>query len=582
MGTKELGWSAARWSAVRFLALTLSVSAVALVLPARAAHADAKRSRDKIVELNKQALLSYEAKDFETARDLLTKALREAKQAGLDDDKMTARTFVHMGAVYAVGFADKATAKQNFALAKKIRPDIQLTPSIETTELKNLFELATAEPDTVAVPVPTPAKPASGTRTKAQSQTRAAPATVAAVPLTGDDDAEPDLPASMSAPLMCGVPDVAPPGKELFIRCALKPGLNAKVVQLHHRAPGVEAYQVLAMRKSAKGWYLATLPGHLMKAGTLQVFFDARDASDNEVASNGQADSPSAIEIRKKGSGHGRGGDDEDDPMKKIRDEQKDANYEAGLHRRREGAFWFSAGAGAGWGFAPAGNLEWERQIRVSAITTTTGMFHVLPEVGYMYSDTFGLALQARVEFIQQQQASYVDRGTTVQVTAGWISGAPTTMAFAMFARAINYIDLSSSGNFQFSFSGDVGGGFIRFPVMPVAKLGPQDANGNLTIDQPNTIAKTDTRAVGPFLLGASAGFIYHLSRHLAIALDARAVTGLPNFGAVLEGGLSLQLAFGGAAGPAPVNEDGEGEGESGVVKDAPPSADSSSSEEEE
>ena len=69
MGTKELGWSAARFSAVRFLALTLSVSTVALALPARTAHAiDQKKARDKIVEYNKQALLSYEAKDFETAK----------------------------------------------------------------------------------------------------------------------------------------------------------------------------------------------------------------------------------------------------------------------------------------------------------------------------------------------------------------------------------------------------------------------------------------------------------------------------------------------------------------------------------
>ena len=79
MGTKELRWSAAKFSAVRFLALALSVSTVALALPARTAHADQKKSRDKIVEFNKQALLSYEAKDFETAKSLLTKALKEAK-----------------------------------------------------------------------------------------------------------------------------------------------------------------------------------------------------------------------------------------------------------------------------------------------------------------------------------------------------------------------------------------------------------------------------------------------------------------------------------------------------------------------
>ncbi|HEY5282911.1 MAG TPA: hypothetical protein VIM14_08990, partial [Polyangia bacterium] len=259
MGTKELGWSTARFSAVRFLALTLSVSAVALALSAPAAHAaDQKKARDKIVEYNKQALLSYEAKDYETAKELLTKALKEAKQAGLVDDKMTARTYLHLGAVYWVGYQDQTVALQNFVLAKKIRPDIQLTPSIETPDLKSVFDLATADSEPTLSPEPT--KP-----TPAKPQARPTPAPSPG--LAGDDNAEPDLPTTMAAPLMCSVPDVVPPGKELSIRCALKSGLNAKVVQLHHRAPGVEAYQVLAMHKSPKGWYLATLPSHVMKVG---------------------------------------------------------------------------------------------------------------------------------------------------------------------------------------------------------------------------------------------------------------------------------------------------------------------------
>ncbi|HEX7509068.1 MAG TPA: tetratricopeptide repeat protein, partial [Polyangia bacterium] len=439
MGTNELGWSAARFSAVRFLALTLSVSTAALALCAHKAHAaDPKKSRDKIVEFNKQALLSYEAKDFETAKELLTKALKEAKQSGLEDDKMTARTYLHMGAVYWVGFQDQAVALQNFALAKKIRPDIQLTPSIETADLKSVFDLAVAEPE------PAPVKPVTPVRPQAQSRPTAAPTPQ----LSGDDGGEPDLPSSMRAPLMCAVPDVVPPGKEMSIRCALKPGLNAKVVQLHHRAPGVEAYQVLAMRKTAKGWFIATLPGHVMKPGNLQVYFDARDASDNELASNGHVDSPSVIEVRKKGAVKLATTEDcsADDPMCNINRGAIVDAYEAGLHRRREGAIWVGFGGGVGWGFAPAGTLEWETQIHISAVTTTTGLFHLLPELGWMYSDTFALAVQARVEFIQQQQGTWKDpndsTGKFQLITPSWMKGAPTNMALAVLGRAIWYADL--------------------------------------------------------------------------------------------------------------------------------------------
>ena len=222
-------------------------------------------------------------------------------------------------------------------------------------------------------------------------------------------------------------------------------------------------------------------------------------------------------------------------------------------------------------------------------MTTTTGMFHLLPEIGWMYSDNFALAVQARVEFIKQQQGTWKDPGDPSNkfqlISGSWMSGAPTNMAFAALGRAIFYTDLSDSGNFQLSYSGDVGGGFIRFPVVPSVITSKDDmyidSNGNYQPRHDRAVAKTDTRPVGPFLVGASAGFIYHLSRHFAISLDGRFITGLPKFGAVLEGGLSAQLAFGGGKGPVQTEEEGEGDAGGGPLNDAPPTSDSSSEEEE-
>jgi hypothetical protein len=139
--------------------------------------------------------------------------------------------------------------------------------------------------------------------------------------------------------------------------------------------------------------------------------------------------------------------------------------------------------------------------------------------------------------------------------------------------RGIWYTDLSSGGNLRLSLSGDIGGGYVRFPVKPIGKC---DYNNSLIENA--SVAKTDTRPIGPFLIGASGGMIYNISRHFALVLDVRALTGLPHSGVVLEGGFSAQLAFGGA-GPASAGEDGEeGEGEggeggerSGSVNEAPP-----------
>jgi hypothetical protein len=72
------------------------------------------------------------------------------------------------------------------------------------------------------------------------------------------------------------------------------------------------------------------------------------------------------------------------------------------------------------------------------------------------------------------------------------------------------------------------------------------------------------------------------MSRHFGIALDARLLTGFPNFGVAIEGNVSLQLAFGGKAGPTPEGEEEE-EGEGGASNnDAPLPVDSPGNSEEE
>jgi hypothetical protein len=206
----------------------------------------------------------------------------------------------------------------------------------------------------------------------------------------------------------------------------------------------------------------------------------------------------------------------------------------------------------------------------VNAVTTTTGTFHLLPEVGWMYSDDFAFAAQARVEFIAQEQAK-----CSGQVQSSIRPGSPTTKAFAAMGRGIWYTDLSSGGNLRLSLSGDIGGGYVRLPVKPIGKC---DYNNSLI--ENSSVAKTDTRPIGPFLIGASGGMIYNISRHFALVLDVRVLSGLPHTGAVVEGGFSAQLAFGGVAGPASAGEEGEegeegegGEGgeRSGSVNEAPP-----------
>jgi hypothetical protein len=97
--------------------------------------------------------------------------------------------------------------------------------------------------------------------------------------------------------------------------------------------------------------------------------------------------------------------------------------------------------------------------------------------------------------------------------------------------------------------------------VKPAAKYKYNPDKQRDELDPNYTIAATDVRAMGPFLLGGSVGLIYHLGKHLALAADVRLLTGLPAYGAVIEGALSAQLAFGGTAKPTPTKEGDEEQG---------------------
>ena len=51
------------------------------------------------------------------------------------------------------------------------------------------------------------------------------------------------------------------------------------------------------MQRTSKGWYMATIPGQLVNGPSIQLYCDALDGNDKEVATHGQFDRPSVIKI---------------------------------------------------------------------------------------------------------------------------------------------------------------------------------------------------------------------------------------------------------------------------------------------
>src|SRR5438093_8409051 len=129
-------------SRIHSLALALLVA----LAPVAAARAQDQAALQKMIELNRQALSSFAAKDFEAAKSSLMDAVVLGKEAGLTNDKMMARTYLHLGVVYVDGFKDRAKGLRYMALALRIRPDIPMTPSLATPTVAQAFEEAKQNP----------------------------------------------------------------------------------------------------------------------------------------------------------------------------------------------------------------------------------------------------------------------------------------------------------------------------------------------------------------------------------------------------------------------------------------------------
>jgi hypothetical protein len=505
---------------------------------------DDERAVKKVIELNKKALAAVDAKQFDAARDGLLQAVTVAKQADLLTHKMLARTYVHLGAVYLLGFDDNKTALRYFGLAKGIRADIKLTPSLATPNLTSLFDSASSADgkETSAAaepPKPSPRPPRRLPPPPPAQPVAPAPAAVANPPVAGG---EPELPVVLSADLYCPAVEEASEGQEIVLRCAVKPSLKAERVLLYFRASGAPTYAVAAMQNSPKGWLVASIPAEAATGDSLQYYCEARDSADNVVATSGQEDVPNPIILRPAVAGEtpvaqsgmtgGKG--DGEDPLKRIKEEQDSEALERFTHRRRKGAFWVGAGAGTGVGYHKASLLEWRRDASpVKPGTRIVGTITIYPEIGYLIADHIGIAVQGRFEWLPTEGSG--DSSTP---------GAPASWASAVIGRGIYYLDLGP-GNMQIQFSADFGGGDgFRFAFPPTNPKGQtaqtKDANGN-----PNTLL-TDTVRCGPIVYGAGAGFIYHVNSHIAANLEVRFLAAGPHLGLLGEFYGSLQFALGG------------------------------------
>lgn len=524
----------------------LFAATIAFVLvmgAARLSVAQDQATIDKLVQLNKKAMDDYDTADFDAAKKSLLDAEKGGKRAGLENHPVMARTYIHLGAVYLLGFKDKAKAQHYFEKALDIQGDIKLDRNLTSGTVKDAFAAVVAKRGGDAGGGAGDAAAPSGGKKSRRAEPDAPPATEAetesgAEPRRrrgGDSDEEPDLPAKIVA-LDCPYPSDIAPGKKLTLRCAGADSLGISNVNLYYKGYQMEDYESLAMEKSPKGWWQIVVPKKSVDGKSLQFYFEGIDATDNPVVSNGRAESPNVMLIASKAGGK----------MKKRREEEDPLAEDISIEDRKFGnrRFYFGLSVGTG-GVLPFGGkpealvnsyMDQTHSPTVGGVGWA-GWFHVAPVIGIQFNPSVGLSIEGRDQYIKRPA------GVSSTVAA---SGAHSVLLKLLF--------YSRQARSRFFFGGGGGGG--------------EGIREIVQVQQPNQSPFQDTVRIGPILIVGTAGYIYEASRSMSLVAQTNFYVGLPKSGMAAELNLGVQFNTGDSSGRAEAAAKARRESLSGSVED--------------
>lgn len=537
---------------------------------ARRADAQDQGTLDKLVQLNKKAMDDYDTAEFDAAKKALLEAEKLGKRSGMEGHPIMARTYIHLGALYLVGYRDKQKAQHYFGKALDIQGDIKLDKNLTSPAVRDLFASVQSQKGGGA---PADEAPPAGAKGKAPGTNAAAEAEA----LFGDTDkaketeapkrkarregGEPELPANPVA-LECPYPDDTPPQKKVTLRCVAAPDLHVAKVALYYKGFEMTDYERVDMTKSAKGWEQATIPKKRVDGKSLQFYFEGLDASDKPVVSNGRAESPNVMLIvaRSAKLAAGDSGEDENpldeegrpqSPRLILGTVDDDAvGIDTRYGNRR---FWLGLGLGTGMVYAVNGRLE----SRVCGILPRpgcmpvespdvivsgfgwAGLAHLVPEIGIHITPNWAVSVQGRHQYINQDPAA-------AKYTA---SGAHAVLLKVMRFTKQN----------QLRFFYGVAGG------------GGEGVRMNIWSDPSNPKLK-DTVLVGGTLIGGTGGLNYEFGGHgSSFVLEVNALYGFPKTGITFDLNASFQFHFGDTSGRAEKEKAKRAESVAGSIDDEDP-----------
>ena len=518
------------------------LAALVAVLPVAASSAHATDSAavseagvDRMIDLNKKAYADIQDQHYQAAKYRLSEALVISETEGLENDEMTARTYVHIAAVYLTGLKDREEAIQQFMLALHINPNITITPGLESPALRSAYLQAREQlelppnPDTTAPLLPqapsAPAPDAAAVKMVASSKQ----------PLDESNGTaamtEPDPPARVPSPLYCHLPFDAPPEQDVVVRCLTQKQQRKSEATFHYRPQGAEGeYVGLPMVRSPKGWLMVVVPGRAIQGKSLSYYVKATVPDQPAALYLGHPEAPNELVIRTPPEADSA--DDATDEAETVAGPAKAQPLDLGegarpSRLRAPGSVWIAVAAGSGAAYHGRENVDSNAKAQVSGapITVQPGfspasLLQLEPEIGYQISKRFSISVMGRYQYAPKDQDGHPPaKGENAIPTA----------AFAGIVRG--QFAFVSKGGFQTYASGGAGLG-TSFLAVVNKRCGTT----------PCSLDHSDTLHGGPLAITAGVGAIYHLSPNFGVFVDIKEIATLPKFMALTE--INVGLAF--------------------------------------
>jgi hypothetical protein len=443
---------------------------------------------NEVVDLNKEALVAFQERDMEHAMMTLKKALELCTMEGIEGHTITARTHIHLGVVYLMGFKQRDQALAEFRHAIGIDPNIKMTRTLNSPEVEAVFNEANEKGGTTLPSTPSPRPPLQAPP----------PQRASSAPRSDGANGVIHTPVSQ-----------AKRNKDIEIKAQIAANLGAEKIILAYRSEGSGHFQTLEMLpiEDASSWYQATIPSEATSGAQASYYIEALNEEGQRLATNGTASSPHRIQLNER----------EGSPQSKNSNGSEDSTETPLL-------FILAVGAGGGtFSSSPEMNpRNGNKTLKASGLGLAT-LAHLAPEIGYFWSEDIVVSVRGRLQYVTGSQDVRKD-GKIYQTTH---------MAIAGLAK-VAWVLAPPSDTFQPFIAAEGGLGEIRYPVKtePLEGCG---ANGGVGPCK-------DTVRGGLGLLGGSLGFIYMLGESLGFYSALNVLGSAPSLSLTLD--LNLGIAI--------------------------------------